>query len=124
MLRDAEGAVVAALEVREVAGLVQDLRELLHAAREVAAAEAALGVEHARLAAALEDAPEQRGVLVLDVREQLGAQLAVRAGEQGLGLRTEAVEPPWAAGAGDDVAMDDELARGERPELLRARRRR
>ena len=118
MLRDAEAAVVAALEVREVAGLVQDLRELRDAACEVAAPEAALRVDHARPAAALEDAPEQRRVLVLDVGEQLGAQLAVRAGEQGLGLRPEAVQTSRAAGAGDDVAVDDELARGERPELL------
>src|SRR6185312_4051199 len=75
VLGDAEAAVVAALEVREVAGFVQDPRELLDTAREVAASQAALGVEHARLAAALEDASEQRGVLVLDVGEQLGAQL-------------------------------------------------
>ena len=92
-------AVVAGGEVGQVAVLVEDLGHDADLLREGEARGALPRALQAALGAAVEDAFQQLGILVLDVLQQLVGQLGVGAGKEGVAGRGEGEDVLGPAGA-------------------------
>ena len=99
VLGDDEGAVVAALEIGEVAVLVEDAGDDADLLVEGETGGALPRPLQAAGSAAVEDAGEEGGVLVLDVLEELVGEVDVVAGEEGVTGGGEGVEVLRATGA-------------------------
>ena len=119
MLGDEEPLLVRKdLEVGEVTVFVEDAGQFLDLLLEGLTHEPVAGGVDAALASALEQALDELGVVVRRVAEQFVGEVAVGAGEQGVGRGGQVVAVLRSTGALADLAVGDEAVGRERHQVL------